>query len=93
MIDLEDYEQLKNFCNYDDVGIPDDGVAYRKKNSGQIYCFMYVDVERGRGEPTLCKVKECKHYIYVNPNRVKLTTFPMFDSQRFNGTSMEDLDK
>lgn len=81
MIDLEDYEQLKKFCNYDDVGIPDGGVAYKKKSNNVTYCFKYVDTERGRGDPMPCIFKTCGHYIYVNPNQTTL----MFDSQRFKG--------
>jgi hypothetical protein len=71
----KDFKVQKNFCSYSGYCLLPDGVALKNKKNGRIYCFQYVNLERGRGEPKPCLKGECRYYIYVNPNQTKLTDF------------------
>lgn len=73
MLNLEEFEKLKDFCNYNTPDLSERGVAYQHKEDKRIRCFKYVDLERGRGDTIECKGLDCKHYIYVSPNQTTLT--------------------
>lgn len=69
MIDLDLFVHQVEVCKYDheQLAISNSGVAYRKTTNERIYCFMDVDLERGRGEEVECIRKECRHYIFKIP--------------------------
>jgi len=78
MIDLEEYNQVKEFCGFDHEHRQDEqslGVAYKHKKRMGLYCFMYIDFNRGRGEIKQCIRNKCGWYCFKNKTQTKLTDF------------------
>lgn len=75
MINIKEFDKLTDFCNYQDLeygGTSEDGIAYQNKKNKKIFCFKYVDLERGWRDIVECKKDQCKHYVYVDPNQTML---------------------
>ncbi len=69
-----EFKHLKNYCNNEDCNL-DIGCALQDKATGNIYCFMYYDMWRGRGNYSECKRGDCEFYCFVDPRQDKLTKY------------------